>query len=151
MKRSERLGQLREALVAERKMLDERVASVEVRAQQAVRRLEELQRYREEYVSGFASRAAAGIGGAGLRDYQAFLARLDEAVRQQQQIAARIAAELEFERQHWRDAAVRVRAVEVVGERWRAEETRESQRREQRECDERARTLASGPGSDRTT
>ncbi len=149
MKRSERLRQLQEEFLAQRKRLDERVAAAQVRVQHAARRLEELQRYRDEYVSGFASRAAAGMGGAGLRDYQAFLARLDEAVRQQQQIAARAAVELEFERQHWREAAVRVRAVEVVGERWRADEKRLVARREQNECDERARSIAGGIGSDR--
>ncbi len=138
MKRSERLAQLRDEFLAHRKRLDERLAAVRARADEAAQRLAELQRYRTEYVSGFAARAAAGIGGAGLRDYRAFLARLDEALRQQQQIATRAAAELEFEQQRWRDAAVQVRAVEVVGERWRAAELRQAAQREQRDCDEHA-------------
>lgn len=138
MKRSERLGHLREELVAQRRRLDERVAAAEVRVLEANQRLSELQRYRAEYLTGFAGRAATGIAGAGIRDYQAFLARLDEAIGQQQQIVLRAEAELDFERQRWRDAAVQVRAMEAVGERWRREEEREAARLEQGESDERA-------------
>jgi flagellar FliJ protein len=148
MRRSERLGHLRDEFVAQRKRLDERVAAAQLRAQEAAQRLAELRRYRDEYASGFEGRAAAGIGGAGLRDYQAFLARLDEAVRQQQQIWMRAEAELEFERQRWRDAAVQVRAVEAVGERWRADENREAARREQGESDEHANSISYRSRSD---
>lgn len=136
MKRSERLNQLRDDLEAQRRTLDMRVAAAEARANEASARCIELRRYRDEYAHGFTGRAAAGLAGAGLRDYQAFLARLDEALRQQQQIAMRAEAELEFERQRWRDAAVQVKAVETVGARWRAEETLQVVRREQRETDE---------------
>lgn len=141
MKRSERLEHLRDELVTQRKRLEERVAAAQVRLEEAARRLAELQCYRQEYAGGLVGRAAAGIGGAGLRDYQAFLARLDEAVRQQRQITARVEAELEFERQRWRDAALQVKAVEVVGERWRAHERRQVMRREQGENDERAQRI----------
>lgn len=136
MKRSERLNHLRDELEAQRRTLDARVAAAEKRANEAAARCVELRRYRDEYAHGFTGRAAAGLGGAGLRDYQAFLARLDEALRQQHQIALRAEAELDFERQRWRDAAVQVKAVETVGERWRAEETQQAARREQRETDE---------------
>jgi flagellar FliJ protein len=146
MKRSQRLEHLRSELEAQRRTLDQRLRSAEQRAAEAKARLVELQRYRDEYANGFTARAAAGLGGAGLRDYQAFLARLDEAVRQQGQVAHRARAELEFERQRWRDAAAQVKAVETVGARWRAEELKEEQRRDQRDTDERALRCAA-PGS----
>lgn len=136
MKRSQRLEHLRQELESQRRSLDARVAAAEKRANEAAARCVELQRYRDEYAHGFTGRAAAGLGGAGLRDYQAFLARLDDAVRQQQQLALRAEAELEFERQRWRDAAVQVKAVETVGARWRAEESVQAVRREQRDTDE---------------
>jgi flagellar FliJ protein len=138
MNRSQRLAQVREELEAQRRKLDERLRAAEQRALDAQTRCEELHRYRDEYANGFTARAAAGLGGAGLRDYQAFLARLDEAVRQQGQLAARAAAELDFERERWRDAAVQIKAVEAVGTRWKAEEQGAEQRREQRDTDERA-------------
>jgi len=145
MKRSQRLEHLRSELEAQRKTLDQRLRSAEQRASEAQTRLVELQRYRDEYANGFTARAAAGLGGAGLRDYQAFLARLEEAVRQQGQLVNRAVAELEFERQRWRDAAVQVKAVETVGARWKAEEQLAEQRRDQRDTDERALRCL-GPG-----
>ena len=51
----------------------------------------------------------------------------------------RAAAELEFERQRWMDAAGQVKAVEAIGARWDAEQQRMDQRREQLDTDERAR------------
>lgn len=138
MNRSQRLAYVRSELEAQRRALDQRLRSAEQRAVDAESRCEELQRYRDEYANGFAARAAAGFAGAGLRDYQAFLARLDEAVSQQGQLVLRAAAELEFERQRWRDAAVQVKAVEAVGARWDAEQQRSEQRREQRNTDEHA-------------
>lgn len=139
MNRSQRLAQLRGTLEAQRKTLDERLRGAEQRATEAEGRCAELQRYRDEYAGSFTARAAAGLVGAGLRDYQAFLARLDEAVRQQRQVALRAAAELEFERQRWMDAAGQVKAVEAVGARWDAEQQRMDQRREQLDTDEHAR------------
>lgn len=145
MKRSERLEHLRSELEAQRRTQDQRLRGAEQRFSDAQLRHVELQRYRDEYANGFTARAAAGLAGAGLRDYQAFLARLDEAVKQQGHIVHRAAAELEFERQRWRDAAVQVKAVETVGARWRAEEQVAEQRRDQRDTDERAlRSLGSG-------
>jgi flagellar protein FliJ len=138
MNRSQRLAQLRSEMEGQRRALDQRLRSAEQRAAEAEARADELRLYRDEYANGFTARAAAGFAGAGLRDYQAFLARLDEAVRQQDQLVLRAAAELEFERQRWRDAAVQVKAVEAVGARWDAEEQRADQRREQRNTDEHA-------------
>jgi flagellar FliJ protein len=142
MKRAARLEQLRTELDNQQKGLRQKLAATERRAQEAAERLAELQQYRDEYAHGFAARAAAGIGGAGLRDYQAFLLRLEDAVRQQQHIAARADAELEFERQRWREAAIQVKAVESVGARWRSEDQKVADRAEQRETDERAMDIA---------
>jgi flagellar FliJ protein len=142
MKRAARLEQLRTELDNQQKGLRQKLAATERRAQEAAERLAELRQYRDEYANGFAARAAAGIGGAGLRDYQAFLLRLEDAVRQQQHLTARADAELEFERQRWREAAIQVKAVESVGARWRSEDQLLIDRAEQRETDERAMDTA---------
>ena len=142
MKRAQRLEQLRTELDNQQKTLRQKLVQAERRAQDATERLAELRQYREEYANGFAARASAGMGGAGLRDYQAFLHRLDEAVRQQQHLALRADTELEFERQRWREAAIQVKAVETVGARWRSEELRLAERIDQHETDERAMDIA---------
>jgi|JI9StandDraft_2_1071091.scaffolds.fasta_scaffold398715_2 flagellar FliJ protein len=142
MKRAARLDQLRTELDNQQKGMRQKLAATERRAQEAADRLAELRQYRDEYANGFAARASAGIGGAGLRDYQAFLLRLEDAVRQQQHLTARAEAELDFERQRWREAAIQVKAVESVGARWRSEEQVMADRAEQRETDERATDIA---------
>jgi flagellar FliJ protein len=98
----------------------------------------ELKHYREEYERQFAARAGLGMGATALRDYQVFLARLSEAIRQQTDLAARARTERDAERARWQEAAVRAKAVDHVIERWRLEERRVLERKEQRESDERA-------------
>jgi flagellar FliJ protein len=75
---------------------------------------------------------------AALRDYQTFLARLDDAIRQQAQIVSRSAAELEFERSRWRDAAIRLKSVSTVIDKWQREDRATADRAAQTETDERA-------------
>jgi len=73
-----------------------------------------------------------------LRDYQLFLARLGEAIRQQSRIVTAARAERDAQQQHWRAAARHNKAIDHVVETWQAEERRHVERREQRDSDERA-------------
>jgi flagellar FliJ protein len=114
------------------------LAAIERRVSDAESKLQELERYRGDYESQFKQRAARGIGATDLRDYQAFLARLVEAIRQQQAVVKRAQSERDAERQKWQDAAKRAKALGHVVEKWQTEERRASDRREQRESDERA-------------
>jgi flagellar FliJ protein len=138
MKRSARLKHLRNEVDTRQAECRQRVLRAEQRVRDAQTRLAELRHYCEEYARGFEGRLIAGIGGAGFRDYQAFLARLEEAVRQQIQHLARSEAELEQERERWREAAVQVKAVESVTQRWCREEAVAAQRVEQKLTDEHA-------------
>jgi flagellar FliJ protein len=115
-----------------------KMTATEQRALECEEKLAELERYRAEYVRGFEQRASTGMGAAGLRDYQAFLARLNEAIKQQQAVVERARRDSEVERKHWQDAAVRAKAIDHVVTQWQNEERRDSDRRDQRESDERA-------------
>jgi flagellar FliJ protein len=136
--RSQRIGRVREGLERGERDSAARALAAEQRVVEARQRLQELQRYRAEYRASLDGRTAAGIGTVALRDFQAFLGRLDEAIRQQAQIVGRAETERDFERSRWLDAAKQVKAVATVAERWQLEERRETQRHEQREIDERA-------------
>jgi flagellar FliJ protein len=114
------------------------LATVERKVADAEAKLQELERYRLDYDKQFAQRAGGGIGVTTLRDYQAFLARLSEAIRQQQAVVKRAQSERDAERQRWQEAAKRAKALGHVVEQWQTEERRASDRREQRESDERA-------------
>ncbi len=145
MKRAQRLDTFRARLDETERDCAARLRAAETRVGDALSRLEDLVRYREEYLRDFARRSAAGIGAAALRDYQAFVARLAEAIAQQHRQVGRCEVERDFERTRWREAAVQVKAVATVVERWRDEERAAAERAEQREMDERAREIASRP------
>jgi flagellar FliJ protein len=113
------------------------LATSQRKAADAETKLQELERYLGDYEKQFKQRAGGGIGARDLRDYQAFLARLTEAIRQQQAVVRRAQSERDAERQRWQEAAKRAKALGHVVEQWQTEERRASDRREQRESDER--------------
>ena len=114
------------------------LATVERKVADAETKLQELERYRGDYEKQFKQRAGKGIGATDLRDYQAFLGRLVEAIRQQQAVVKRAQSERDAERLRWQEAAKRAKALGHVVEQWQTEERRALDRREQRESDERA-------------
>jgi flagellar FliJ protein len=138
MKRAKRLEPVQHIVDEAQKRLAMSVAGFEKRVLEGEKKLEELVRYKAEYEQGFQQRAAGGIGVMEMRDYQAFLARLAEAIKQQQALVNRARAEHEAERVKWQEALKRSKALGHVVERWQAEERHVSERREQRESDERA-------------
>jgi flagellar FliJ protein len=142
VKRAQRLDLFRDGLESARMDCELRLAAADRGARAARARLEELERYRQEYLRGLPGRAASGMQGQSLRDYQAFIARLGEAIRQQAQLVARCDVEREFERTRWQEAATQAKAVETVVDRWNAEDRIRDGRAEQRESDEFARDIA---------
>jgi flagellar protein FliJ len=136
--RSSRLEPVHAVVEDNERRVARKFAQAEHRASECLAKLGELERYHAEYASGFQKRAADGMGAAGLRDYQTFLARLNEAVKQQKTVVQRAEAERELVRKEWLQAAQRTKAVSHVMERWLIEERRAIERREQNETDERA-------------
>jgi len=116
----------------------ESLATSERRLTECESKLMELQNYQKSYAEQFNARAGAGIGAAGLRDYQTFMARLEEAVRQQTQVVTKARADRDVELRTWQSAAQRSEAVGGLVKRWQTEERREDDRQEQRESDERS-------------
>lgn len=119
------------------------LATIERRVAEAEAKLQELERYRGDYDKQFAQRAGGGIGVTALRDYQAFLSRLSDAIKQQHAVVKRAQSERDAERLRWQEAAKRAKALGHVVEQWQSEERRASDRREQHESDERAQRRVS--------
>lgn len=138
MKRAKRLEPVQQIVDDAQRRLALSVAAFEKRVLEGEAKLQELQRYKGEYEQQFSQRAGRGIGATDLRDYQAFLARLAEAIRQQQALVTRARAEHQAERLKWQEALKRSKALGHVVERWQAEERHMNDRRDQRESDERA-------------
>jgi flagellar FliJ protein len=137
MSRAKRLEPVQEVIGDAERRLAQSVVAFDRRVREAEAKLQELERYRLEYERQFTERAGQGISAPGLRDYQAFLARLNEAVKQQQIIVQRAAAERDAERLRWQQAARRAKALDHVVDQWQADERRASDRREQKDSDER--------------
>ena len=138
MKRAKRLqpvGQLMDELERESAL---RVSATQTRLSEAQRRCGELQRYLGEYRAMFEQRAKAGMGVSGVRDYQIFIARLNEAVQAQQTVVDQLTVECQTEREVWAQAAARKTAVGKVIEQAHSDERKAEDRRQQHELDERA-------------
>lgn len=145
MKRAQRLEMVQNVVDDQERQRAELLAGCERRVSESEAKLNELQAYHESYVRGFAIRAATGIDAAMARDYQAFLARLEEALKQQTLIVTRAIAQRDGEMQTWQGAAQRAEAVGQMVKRFQTEEARDLDRREQHESDERsARAWAYG-------
>ncbi|HTU67010.1 MAG TPA: flagellar export protein FliJ [Steroidobacteraceae bacterium] len=136
MKRSERLDVVQQVTSRNEREHAERVAAAQRHLQEMEDKHSALEKYRGEYEAGFAARSRAGFGAAGVRDFQAFLARLGEALNAQAQLVEQARVALEAVRSQWREAAQRAHVVDSLAERWQSEETRAENRREQNDTDE---------------
>ncbi len=145
MKRSRRLEPVQKLADDAQRAQAAHLATAQQRVTAAETRLAELQRYHTDYANNFQTRAATGVNCGALRDYQVFLARLAEAVRQQQQLVERARGELTQERHNWKQAAVRAKAVGTVIDSWRREENQTQERRDQRDADERSQRKTQPP------
>ena len=141
MNRSKRMQPVQELMEDAEKRLARSLAVTEKRVHEAESKLGELERYLGEYQKQFTQRAGQGIGVLELRDYQAFLARLNDAIRQQRAVVQRAAAVRDAERTRWQEAARRAKAIDHVVDQWQLQERKAEDRREQIEIDERAQRV----------
>jgi flagellar FliJ protein len=143
MNRSKRMQPVQDLMEDAERRLFRSLAGFEKRVLEAESKLLELERYLGEYQKQLAQRAGQGIGVLELRDYQAFLARLNDAIRQQRGVVQRACAERDAERSRWQEAARRAKAIDHVVEQWQVQERKAGDRLEQIEIDERAQRVKS--------
>lgn len=105
------------------------------------RQLEQLKTYRDEYVRNSAEGQGA-MDAVKLQNYRSFLERLGEALRQH--LKNLDAARAEYEKRHarWSEKRIEAESLGRVVERFRSEERRAADRREQREGDDAAMRIA---------
>ena len=116
----------------------EQMATGERRVAECEAKFAELKKYESDYRANYQQRGSSGMSSTELRDYQTFLARLSEAIKQQAKIVQHAKNERDASRKRWQEAAVRAKAVEHVIDKWQVEERQGMDRREQRDSDERA-------------
>lgn len=114
-------------------------AAIDAEAQERAR-LQQLERYQDEYLADYrASQAAGRIRPDTVRAYTDILQRLAEALGLQRERLAAAEKQVEVCRQAWREARGRRQAIDRTVDRLRADERRAGERVEQREHDDRPR------------
>jgi flagellar protein FliJ len=138
MARSRQLKTAQRVLGDDERRKAQTLALSERQVHESEAKLAELKTYRADYLRDFAQRAGGGMNAASARSYQAFIARLDEALREQTEVVTRARAERAEQLSKWRGAARRSAAVERVVQRSHSEERRALEKSEQVDSDERA-------------
>jgi flagellar FliJ protein len=101
-------------------------------------KLEELRAYRDQYARDFEASGGDGLGAMRVQDYRIFLGRLSEAVHQQEAVIAQCCARHEQTRQQWMESRGQSHAFDKLVDRYRVQENKQLERKEQKEQDDRA-------------
>ncbi len=113
----------------------------ERQVRQNVLKLSELERYLETYLRDFEQHVQAGVDAARARSYQAFIARVTQAIAEQQQLLARARAAHAEELRRWREAARRSAAVDRMVQHREQAAQRQADKAEQAAADTHAQRL----------
>jgi flagellar protein FliJ len=101
-------------------------------------RLNELRVYHAEYLERFHVTAKVGMSALQLQEYRAFLAKLERAIREQQDIIAKGINVQEFKKDTWQQKHVRTQVIGNVIDRYKKSERKATDKREQNEADDRS-------------
>jgi flagellar protein FliJ len=135
MSRSERMEPIRDLAASRERDAGAAMSAARAAVEAADKQLELLRRYRDDY----AQQNAPGAGSVDLvrlQNHRAFLDRLNEAVRQQEQRVEQARRQLDRMTEAWRERRVEAAALGRAVERFREDERRAADHREQRELDD---------------
>ncbi|AIF49196.1 flagellar export protein FliJ [Dyella japonica] len=110
----------------------QRLAEQQQKLAKAEQQLEELQKYRAEY-----AQTQGGVSVSALLNRRQFVERIDQVIAQQVNEVTRQRRNLDGVRHQWREAHAREQALGSVIDRYREQERKSEERREQAEIDER--------------
>jgi flagellar protein FliJ len=98
--------------------------------------LEALITYRAEYHTRFAESARQGMDAGSVRNFQAFIITLDQAIDQQRRLLEQATARVEAAKPEWQKSKQKLGSFEVLQSRQDEVAARKEARREQRDNDE---------------
>lgn len=101
-------------------------------------RLELLVQYRNEYHAQFLAAASKGLDPGSWKNYQKFLAKLDEAVEQARVMTQSAKQRTAAGQKNWLDKRGKVKAFDTLAQRFRARVAYEDARDAQKQADEHA-------------
>lgn len=141
MMRSKRFEPIRDIATTSATELSRAMGEAARRVADLERQLEQLRSYRDEY-AGNSTEGRGTMDAVKLQNYRSFLGRLGDALKQQQMLLDRARAEYENRRLEWSAKRIEAESLGRVIERFRSEEQREADRREQREGDDAAMRIS---------
>jgi flagellar FliJ protein len=141
MVKSKRFEPIREIASTSAKDLSRVMAEAAKKVADLERQLEQLQAYRDEYVRN-STQSSGAMDAVKLQNYRSFLDRLGEALRQHLRSLDHARAEFEKRRSQWSEKRIEAESLNRVVDRFRKEEQRAADRREQRDGDDAAMRVA---------
>jgi flagellar FliJ protein len=151
MMRSKRFEPIRDIASTSATDLSRSMGEAGRRVADLEQQLEQLKTYRDEYVKN-STEGRGTMDAVKLQNYRSFLGRLGEALRQQLTLLDRARAEYENRRLEWSAKRIEAESLGRVIDRFRKEEQRDADQREQREGDDAAMRISiahSEAGGDR--
>jgi len=141
MMKSKRFEPIREIAANSDKDLSRAMAEAGRKVTDLERQLQQLQTYRDEYVRN-SMQSGGAIDAVKLQNYRSFLERLGEAMRQHEKSLAAARAEFEKRRLLWSEKRIEAESLGRAVDRFKKEERRAADAREQRDGDETAMRVA---------
>lgn len=118
-----------------------------IAAEQSARsRLELLEQYREEYSQRYREAGCNGLTPTALRNFQEFIARIDEAITQQRRAVQDSERGTAAGQAAWREQNKRLKAIDTLSQRHDARERYRENRQDQKDQDEFAARRPAGDG-----
>ncbi len=118
--------------------------------QDAKTKLQLLADYREEYARRFQAAAQEGLTPQQWRNFQDFLARLDDAIGQQRDVVRHSQSNTAAGQQAWQTQQVKLKAMDTLSARHQQSELRKELRQEQKLVDEIAARDRNRDAADKT-
>ena len=104
--------------------------------QNAKTRMQMLEQYRAEYAERLRLASESGMTRQVLANYQDFLARIDEAIKQQAQLVKHSANNTHRGQQHWQQQNSKLKAIDTLAVRHEKNEKKRQEKQEQKLLDE---------------
>jgi len=145
MKRSHRLEPVVKVAENREQQAAQALGDSQLALTQAQQRQAELETYRKEYIDRFHTAGAAGMSAVQMADYRTFLANLDRAIAEQTVLVQQAANAVDQQREAWFARRGKVKMLGNVVSRYRADERRVADRKEQGDQDERAQQRRKNP------
>jgi len=106
--------------------------------ERAEKKLELLQKYRDDYSSRFQARMTQGVSPMGYRNFQAFIGKLDEAIAGQQQVVLDAEQGVTREKGAWQESERKRMSYDTLASRQLRQELKLENKRDQKLNDEYA-------------